>query len=65
MTKKTRVLYDAVVEKVIDIFADLYPDRYIGVDLVMSDYEAAIQGSMKEGFHADQCVGCFFHYSQV
>jgi hypothetical protein len=65
MTKKSRVLYDAAIEKVLDIFNELHPDRYIAVDLVMSDYEAAIQGSMSAAFHGSECIGCFFHYAQV
>jgi hypothetical protein len=47
------------------IFNELHPDRYIAVDLVMSDYEAAIQGSMSAAFHGSECIGCFFHYAQV
>ncbi|KAI9565308.1 hypothetical protein GHT06_009097 [Daphnia sinensis] len=65
MTRKSRILYDAVLEKVIDIFDELHPERYISVDLIMSDYEAAIQGSMAAAFHGSQHVGCFFHYSQA
>jgi hypothetical protein len=65
MTRKSRVLYDAAIEKIIDIFDELHPDRYIAVDLVMSDYEAAIQGSMSAAFHGSECIGCFFHYAQV
>jgi hypothetical protein len=65
MTRKSGVLYDAAIEKIIDIFDELHPDRYIAVDLVMSDYEAAIQGSMSATFHGSECIGCFFHYAQV
>lgn len=65
MTRKSRVLYDAALQKVIEIFDELYPDRYIAVDLVMSDYEAAIQESMSAAFHGSECIGCFFHYAQV
>jgi hypothetical protein len=60
MTRKSRVLYDVALGKVIDIF-----DRYIAVDLVMSDYEAAIQGYMSAVFHGSECIGSFFHYAQV
>ena len=65
MKNKTRDLYDAVIKKTIDIVDDLNTDRFISVDLVVSDYEKAIQGSMKDEVHADECIGCFFHFSQV
>ncbi|KAI9559500.1 hypothetical protein GHT06_013494 [Daphnia sinensis] len=64
MTRKTRALYDLVMERIIDVFDKVHPNRFIGVDLVMSYYESAIQGSLTAALHGSQAVGCFFHYSQ-
>ncbi|KAI9551118.1 hypothetical protein GHT06_004047 [Daphnia sinensis] len=52
------------MERIIDIFDEVNPGRFIGVDLVMSDYESTIQGSLTAALHGSQAVGCFFHYSQ-
>lgn len=52
-------------KRIIDVFDEVHPDRFIGVDLVMSDYESAIQGSLTAALLGSQAVGCFFHYSQA
>ncbi len=53
------------MERIIDVFDEVHPDRFISVDIEMFDYQSAIQGSLTAAFHGRQAVGCFFHYSQV
>jgi len=43
MNKKTRMLYDAVLDKSLTVYDDLYPDVYLNVERLMSDFENAIQ----------------------
>ena len=43
MNKKTRLLYDAVLDKILTVYDDLYPDVYLNVERLMSDFENAIQ----------------------
>lgn len=42
MTKTTHVRYDAVVKNYFYVFADLYSELYIGVDLLILNCEAEI-----------------------
>ena len=43
MNKKTRLLYDAVLDNILTVYDDLYPDVYLNVERLMSDFENAIQ----------------------
>lgn len=65
MTKKTRLLYDAVLEKILSVYDELYPEVYLNVECLMSDFEEAIQDSCKHAFLGCECAGCWFHYGQV
>lgn len=65
MNRKTRLLYDKVMEKIIEVYDERYPDVYIKVENVMSDFEDAILGSVKQAFMGCETTGCFFHYGQV
>ena len=48
MNKKTRLLYDAVLDKILTVYDDLYSDVYLNVERLMSDFENAIQSSCKQ-----------------
>lgn len=65
MTCRTRVLYDAVLDKIIEVYAERFPDVYLTVENVMSDFEKAIQGAVKNAFMGTEITGCWFHYGQV
>ncbi|KZS21185.1 Uncharacterized protein APZ42_011937 [Daphnia magna] len=65
MNKKTRQLYDAVLDKILTVYDDLYPDVYLNVERLMSDFENAIQSSCEQAFVGCTCIGCWFHYGQA
>ncbi len=65
MSRNTRALYDAVFARILDAFDERYPELSINVERVMSDFERAIQGSVKMAFLGCEPSGCFFHYGQV
>jgi hypothetical protein len=54
MKKKTRELYDTVLEKILSVYDELYPDVYLNVERLISDFERAIQDSRKQAW--DVCV---------
>lgn len=59
MNKKTRQLYDAVLDKILTVYDDLYPDVYLNVETLglMSDFENAIQSSCEQAFVGCTCIG--------
>jgi len=57
MNKKTRLLYDAVLDKILTVYDDLYPDVYLNVERLMSDFENAIQSSCEQAFRRVQKYG--------
>ena len=65
MNKKTRLLYDAVLDKILTVYDDLYSDVYLNVERLMSDFENAIQSSCEQAFVGCTCIGCWVHYGQV
>lgn len=65
MNRKARDPYDAVLGKVIDVFATENPELTINTERPMTDYESAIQGALKQDFMGCDCHGCWFHYKQV
>ena len=60
MTGKSRLIYNAVYERVKEL---LPPD--VNPSLIMSDFESALMGGLREMWPAARVVGCWFHYSQV
>lgn len=65
MTNKTRELYDAVLAKLLSVYNNRFPEAPLHIQHVMSDYEAAIQGSLKFAFPDCTVTGCSFHFAQV
>jgi hypothetical protein len=65
MNRKTRELYDLVMQKVLDVFKEDFPHLTINIERTMTDFEAAIQGSLNAAFSDCECVGCYFHYCDV
>lgn len=65
MTKKTRELYECVLNQILSVYEELYPDVYLNIERVMSDFEKAIQASCKQVFMGCEAVGCWFHHGQV
>ena len=60
MSCKTKSLYDAVYARL----KELLPST-VEPDLVMADYETALQSGLGEIFPTAQVLGCWFHFSQV
>ena len=60
MSGKTRSLYKVVYERL----KELVPDT-VEPDLILADYETALQEELGVVFPTAQVVGCWFHYSQV
>jgi hypothetical protein len=65
MNTKTRELYDAVLDKILTVYEERYPDVYLNVENLMSDFENAIQSSCEQAFVGCTAIGCWFHYGQV
>ena len=64
MTRKTRCLYDKVLERVKELVEETVPGEGYSVQLMISDYEEAIFGAMA-AFPTGRVRGCWFHYGQV
>ena len=65
MSKKSRVLYDLVMRRIVNIFEERFPGKELVVQNIMSDFERAIQGALTNIFPDATATGCYFHYSQV
>jgi hypothetical protein len=65
MNTKTRELYDAVLDKILTVYEERYPDVYLYVENLMSDFENAIQSSCEQAFVGCTAIDCWFHYGQV
>jgi len=65
MKGRTRPLYDAVLTEIKRIVRIHVPEAFRNISLTISDYESAIQGSMKAAFPNARVRGCWFHYGQV
>ena len=65
MTRKTRELHDAVLDKIMSVYEEHQPDVYLNLERLISDFEKTIQHSCKQAFMGCECVGCWFHYGQL
>jgi hypothetical protein len=65
MSEKTLDLYNAVLQKLLQILEESYPGEGIAARLVISDFEEAILKSMQATFPRARVRGCWFHYGQV
>ena len=61
-SRKTQVLYIAMLEKI----CELAPDLRVYLSIVHGDFEQAAINAVKEIFgESVRYVGCWFHYNQV
>ena len=66
MTNKNRPSYDASLAHIKARFRELHPEANMEqIKLVISDFEAAILGSMGAAFPWTRPRGCWFHYAQA
>ena len=66
MTHRNRKIYDASLPHIFDEFQKLNPGASIDqIELVISDFEPAILGSMGSAFPNARPHGCWFHYGQA
>jgi hypothetical protein len=65
MTKKTRLLYTAVMRFIVRVYQDRFPDAQITITDVVSDYELAIMGAIPDVILEAESRGCWFHYGQA
>ena len=60
MTNKSRPLYDSVFQMIKEVL----PEEVVP-DIVLTDFESALQGALSAIFPTASVRGCWFHYSQV
>lgn len=65
MKGKTRLLYDAVLHRIQQVYRQHVNGQEFAVYLMISDFEAAILGAMQSAFPNGRSRGCWFHYGQV
>ena len=65
MTDKTLELYQLVMANITEILNDLDHEEGFAVELMISDFEAAIISSMQMTFPNGRARGCWYHYGQV
>ena len=65
MTRKTRKLYDAVLQSMKEAYKEVAPEGRIRIKLVVTDYEQAMMGAFRKAFPEASVEGCWFHYGQV
>ena len=66
MTHRNRKIYDASLRHILDEFKKHNPGASIDqIELVISDFEPAILGSMGSAFPNARPRGCWFHYGQA
>ena len=59
MSGKSRQLYDVVYARLRDVLPES-----VNPEMIMTDYEIALQGGLSQIFPNAEVVGCWFHYSQ-
>lgn len=61
MTKRSRAAYEQVFAYVRDNLSrpDMVPSK------VVTDYESALLGGIKDAYPESRIMGCWFHYTQV
>ena len=59
MSKKSESLYDAVLQKVIELMPDFKPKLAVG------DYEKASINSFRTAFNSIELSGCLFHLHKL
>ena len=59
LTRKTQVLYTAVLEKVKELMAGFNPT------IIMADFEPSLRNALRETFPQCTIKGCWFHYTQA
>lgn len=60
MTKKSRACYEAVFD-----FINLKICDLTGTKMFVTDYEAAMRGSLRNSFPSAKLSACFFHFAQA
>ena len=66
MTNKNRPSYDASLAHIKARFQELHPEANMEqIQVVISDFESAILGSMGAAFPWTRPRGCWFHYGQA
>ena len=60
MSGKSKSLYDVVYARL----KELLPET-VEPEMIMTDYEIALQGGLSDIFPSAQVLGCWFHFSQV
>lgn len=59
MSKKTTKAYNAVWKAIKELNPNFHPK------VVMTDYEGALQNSLRQSFEGIKVYGCHFHFAQV
>ncbi|KZS10525.1 Uncharacterized protein APZ42_024988 [Daphnia magna] len=65
MSNKTAELYRMAIDRILQILQEVNPGDHFEVEVLISDFELAIMGTMQEAFLNARSRGCWFHYAQA
>lgn len=64
MSRKTRNLYTSVMQQIVRIYEECFPDVPISINVIVTDFELALMGAISDVMDAE-ARGCWFHYGQA
>ncbi|XP_045032435.1 uncharacterized protein LOC116927525 [Daphnia magna] len=64
MSNKTAELYRMAIDRILQILQEVNPGDHFEVEVLISDFELAIMGTMQQAFPIARSRGCWFHYAQ-
>ncbi|KZR99283.1 Uncharacterized protein APZ42_004910 [Daphnia magna] len=65
MSNKTAELYRMAIDRILQILQEVNPGDNFEVEVLISDFELTIMGTMQQAFPNARSRGCWFHYAQA
>lgn len=65
MTAKTSALYDAVMNRILEVLREVWPGETVAVTSITMAFELASMRSLREAFPTARSQSCWFHFGQV
>ncbi|KZS16483.1 Uncharacterized protein APZ42_017765 [Daphnia magna] len=65
MSNKTAELYRMAIDRILQILQEVNPGDQFEVEVLISDFELTIMGTMQQAFPNARSRGCWFHYAQA
>ncbi|KAI9558498.1 hypothetical protein GHT06_015285 [Daphnia sinensis] len=65
MSRKTRNLYTSVMQQIVRIYEERFPDVPISINDIVTDFELALMGAVSDGILDTEPRSCWFHYGQT